>query len=593
MIILPMLPPMPELIKTLLDATLLCTLLLPLFFYLVYRPLILGINERKASEARLRALLNNTSAIGIIVIDQQSRIEEFNPASQVIFGYSREEVIGKNVNLLMPEHYHSMHDACINKHLASGKKSIDGFNRELPALHKDGSVFPINLFVDRINIDDSVIFIGFVKDITEQKKMEEMLRSSEEKYRELFDNASDFVYSTDPAGFFTSVNRSLLDVLGYNYDEIVGEHISKIMSPENLAIAQMMMAKKISGDTKVTQYELDIICKDGRSVPVEVNSRLILKDGEPAGVHGTGRDISERKEAEQAQRLAVLVYENSNEAMMITDADNYIIAINPAFTSVTGYSREDALGQTPRLLHSGRHDAEFYQKLWRALTTTGHWQGELWNRRKDGELYCEWLSINTIFNANGTVYRRVAIFSDITKKKEADDLIWRYANYDSLTQLPNRRLFNDRLEQEMSKSHRTGLPMALMFIDLDHFKEVNDTLGHAQGDILLAEAARRIVACVRESDTVARMGGDEFTVILSGLGDSSSIDRIARAIIDTLAMPFLLQNKSVMVSASIGIALFPHDGTEIEDILKKADMAMDASKELGRNQHQYFSAMSA
>ncbi|HEY6094856.1 MAG TPA: PAS domain S-box protein [Gallionellaceae bacterium] len=593
MIMLPRLPLMSGLAETLLDATLLSALLSPLLYYLVYRPLTLGMSERKASEVRLRALLENTSAIGIVVINQYRRIEEFNLACQNMFGYSREEVIGHNVSMLMPEPYRSAHDDYVSNYLASGKPNVMVFDRELTGLRKDGSSFSISLYVDRVNVGGSTIFIGFIKDVTERKKMEELLRKSEEKYRELFDNASDLIYSTDQDGVFTSVNKALLNTLGYSQEEIVGEHISKILSPENLAIAQMMSAKKLSGAMKATQYELEIICKDGHIVPVEVNSRLICVNGVPAGTHGTGRDISDRVEAEHAQRLAALVYDNSNEAMMITDANNCIIAINPAFTRVTGYSKADALGRTPTLLSSGRHDAEFFQKLWRALTTTGHWQGELWNKRKSGEFYCEWLSINTIFNANGSVHRRVAIFSDITRRKEADELIWTYANFDMLTQLPNRRLFNDRLEQEISKCHRAGLPMALMFIDLDRFKEVNDTLGHAQGDILLSEAARRIVDSVRESDTVARMGGDEFTVILSGLGDTGSIDRISRKIIARLAEPFQLMDRTVEISASIGIAIYPDDGTEIEDLLKKADKAMYTSKEQGRNRYHYFNSVAS
>ncbi len=593
MIILPMLPPMSARVATLLDASLLSALLFPLFYYLVYRPLIRSINERKASEVRLRALLDNTTAIGIVVINQQYRIEEFNLASQAMFGYSKEEIVGTNVNQLMPEPHRSAHDGYVSSYLTSGRGNIIGFSRELTARRKDGSIFPISLFVDRVNVGNSPIFIGFIKDITERKRMEEMLRKSEEQYRELFDNASDFVYSTDPNGIFISANKALVNVLGYSREEIIGDHISKIMSPENFAIAQQMTAKKLSGEVDFTKYELEIISKDGSMIPVELNSRLIRKDGKPAGVQGTGRDISDRREAEQAQRLAVLVYQNSSEAMMIADANNCILAINPAFTQLTGYTQDEAIGRTPKLLSSGRHDQEFYQKMWKQIATTGQWQGELWNKRKNGEMYCERLSINTIFNANGTVHRRVAIFSDITQKKESDELIWKYANFDPLTQLPNRRLFNDRLEQEISKAHRNGLPMALMFIDLDRFKEVNDTLGHAQGDILLGEAAQRITECVRESDTVARMGGDEFTVILSELGDTGGIDRIACKIIARLAEPFQLLGKSVSISASIGIVLYPNDGTEIEELLKKADIAMYAAKEQGRNQYHYFNSVAS
>ncbi len=425
---------------------------------------------------------------------------------------------------------------------------------------------------------------------SERKRVEESLRESEEKYRELFDNASDFVYSTDANGIFTSANRSLISTLGYSREEIIGEHISKILSPENFAIAQQMTVRKLSGEVDATQYELEILSKDGGTIPVELNSRLIHKDGKPAGIQGTGRDISDRKEAEKAQRLAVLVYQNSSEAMMIADADDRIIAINPAFTRLTGYTQDEAIGNNPKMLSSGRQERAFYQQMWRALTTAGQWQGELWNRRKGGELYCEWISINTVFNANGSVHRRVAIFYDITRKKESDELIWKYANFDPLTQLPNRRLFHDRLEQEIRKSHRDGHTMALMFIDLDRFKEVNDTLGHAQGDILLSAAARRIVECVRGSDTVARMGGDEFTVILSELDDVDSVKRVAQNIIDKLALPFQLPDGTVLVSASIGITLYPSDATESEALLKNADQAMYAAKNLGRNRFSYFTA---
>ena len=323
-----------------------------------------------------------------------------------------------------------------------------------------------------------------------------------------------------------------------------------------------------------------------------MSSRLIYKDGKPVGVQGTGRDITERVRAEQEQRLAAMVFQSSNEAMMITDADNRIITVNASFTRMTGYAADEIIGKDPKVLSSGRQNKAFYEQMWHTLTTTGQWQGELWNKRKDGEIFAEWLSVNTIYNARGWVHRRVALFSDIAQKKELDEEVWKHANFDSLTQLPNRRLFRDRLEQEIKKSHRVSLPIALMFIDLDHFKAVNDTYGHDHGDILLAESARRIVECVREADTVARMGGDEFTVILTEIGEKDSIRRIAQDIIDKLAMPFHLPGGKANVSASIGITLYPQDATDINELLKKADHAMYAAKRLGRNQFACFHAHS-
>ena len=296
----------------------------------------------------------------------------------------------------------------------------------------------------------------------------------------------------------------------------------------------------------------------------------------------------EKSNNREALQLASLVYENSSEAIMISDANNTIIAHNPAFTKLSGYTQAEVIGKKTSILKSGHHDEAFYHVLWNTLNATGHWQGEIWNKRKNGEIYPEWLTINTIYNQDGTIHRRVALLSDISQKKQSEQIIWQQANFDPLTTLPNRRMFHDRLAQEIKKAHRSGLPLALMFLDLDHFKEINDTLGHNTGDLLLKETAHRITACVRETDTVARLGGDEFTVILSEINDTSCIERIARSIVKKLAEPFQLNNETAYVSVSIGITLYPNDAHTIEDLLKHADQAMYASKNEGRNCYNYF-----
>jgi diguanylate cyclase (GGDEF)-like protein/PAS domain S-box-containing protein len=274
--------------------------------------------------------------------------------------------------------------------------------------------------------------------------------------------------------------------------------------------------------------------------------------------------------------------------MMITDENNNIVAINPAFTEVTGYREDEVIGKDPMVLASGSHDEEFFQDMWNTLKTTGEWRGEIWNRRKNGDEFVEWLTINTIYDSQGNVYRRVSLFSDITERKKADALIWRQANYDTLTQLPNRRLFIDRLEQGIKIAHRDGLHMALLFLDLDRFKEVNDTLGHHMGDELLVDAAQRIKSCVRESDTVARLGGDEFTVILNELCDVSNIGSISQKIIDAMSKPFQLRDEQIFISVSIGITVYPEDALLSEELLKNADQAMFAAKQNGRNRFNYF-----
>lgn len=295
-----------------------------------------------------------------------------------------------------------------------------------------------------------------------------------------------------------------------------------------------------------------------------------------------------RRDAEKSLRLAASVYNASNEGIMIVDANNSIIATNPAFTIITGYAQEEVIGKDPSILKSGYHDASFYQAMWQDINAEGYWQGEIWDKRKNGEIYPKWLTISTVFNEDSTIQQRVAMFTDISQKREAENLIWRQANFDMLTKLPNRQMFHDRLEQQIKKANRAARPLALIFLDLDRFKEVNDTLGHDIGDALLRDAAQRLSSCVRETDTVARLGGDEFTIILSDLDDLGSVSRVAQEILRKLSEPFSLGSEVVYISASIGITLYPEDATEIEVLLKNADQAMYAAKNLGRNRYSYF-----
>ncbi|WP_427551298.1 putative bifunctional diguanylate cyclase/phosphodiesterase [Methylomonas sp. MS20] len=299
-------------------------------------------------------------------------------------------------------------------------------------------------------------------------------------------------------------------------------------------------------------------------------------------------DITERKRNEQEVQLAATIYLALSEAIMVADADNRIVAINPAFSSLTGYSADEAIGQSTSLLKSGRQDQAFFQAMWHSLHQTGQWQGELWNRRKNGEEFLARLSISTVYGDSGQIVRRVAMSSDITEQRRAEEIIHRQANVDPLTGLPNRRLFLDRLQRAIGKSRRGHQKLALMFLDLDHFKDINDTLGHDVGDRLLEETTHRLMACIRETDTLARPGGDEFTLIMGELQDLNSIDRVAQAILRTMTAPFKLKDERCYISVSIGIALYPDDADSLEDLLKKADQAMYAAKKLGRSRFCYF-----
>lgn len=295
------------------------------------------------------------------------------------------------------------------------------------------------------------------------------------------------------------------------------------------------------------------------------------------------RDISGRKQMEELIHLSSAIYMSSSEAILVTDENNRITQVNPAFTRITGYQLSDLLGKNPSILQSELHDQEFYRDMWHDINLHGHWQGELWDRRKNGELFASWVTISLIRNSEGKVFRHVAQFSDITEKKKQDELIWKHANFDALTGLPNRRLFYDRLEQEVKKAHRNGHPLSLLFVDLDDFKQINDHFGHAMGDRLLTETAQRLQLCVRNSDTVARLGGDEFTVILPDASNREDVERIVQTIIHELSTPFELETGSGVVSASVGIAQYPTDADSISALLVLADQAMYRAKKNGRN----------
>lgn len=299
-------------------------------------------------------------------------------------------------------------------------------------------------------------------------------------------------------------------------------------------------------------------------------------------------DITDRKKAEEKLRLSATVFEAASEATVITDSENRILSVNPAFTRITGYTSSEVIGQDPKLLSSGRHSESFYMEMWTQLLETGHWQGEVWNKRKNSEVYPEWLSISLLRDDAGKVLRYIAVFSDITDDKKAQEIIKQQANYDTLTGLPNRNLFFDRLQDTIRKASRFRHVFCLMFIDLDGFKGVNDTLGHAVGDKLLKEVAIRLTGVVRESDTVGRMGGDEFTVLLNEVVSVTDAAPIAEKILRTLAQPYKIDKHTVHVSASIGITVYPDDGTTIEVLLKNADSAMYSSKSAGRNTFRFF-----
>lgn len=299
-------------------------------------------------------------------------------------------------------------------------------------------------------------------------------------------------------------------------------------------------------------------------------------------------DITDRKRSEENLRLAASVFATSQEGILISDARNLIIDINPAFTRLTGYTREDALGQDPRFLSAGRQSKEFYAEMWRSINTAGSWQGELWNRRKNGEVYAELLSIIAVKDEQGRLQHYVGAFSDISVLKEHEADLDRIAHYDVLTAVPNRRLLGDRLEQAIARSRRLGKSLAVCYLDLDGFKPINDQFGHEAGDRLLVEVARRLQAMSRGDDTVARLGGDEFVMLWNDIGEESECFQALDRILAEVSSPMLIDGVSVSVSASIGVTLYPEDNVDADSLLRHADHAMYSAKQLGKNRYQVF-----
>jgi len=294
-----------------------------------------------------------------------------------------------------------------------------------------------------------------------------------------------------------------------------------------------------------------------------------------------------KKIHEQKLRLIGELLGRTAEAIMITDAGARIVYVNRSFTKVTGYTLKEVSGKTPRILHSGRQTAEFYAHLWKCINASGRWQGEIWNRRKNGEIYPEWLSITAVRSSAGKVENYLAIFSDITLRKREEQELYELATHDTLTGLPNRFFFSERFMHAMARAKRAGHLVGLLYLDLDRFKPVNDSLGHKCGDRLLQTVARRIKRSVREEDTIARLGGDEFAVILEHLSRPRDAAATARKLLRALARPFLLEGHNASITASIGITVYPLDGDDVETLLKRADGAMYRAKTERRNDYRF------
>jgi len=433
--------------------------------------------------------------------------------------------------------------------------------------------------------------IGTVQDVTEQALIQDELRRSRAALAEAQRIAQLGSWTLDLRTGVACWSDQEFRCLGYEPDACAPtyENFMKAVHPADVRAVHKAMARALEGPDAHYETVHRVVWPDGSERFLHQRAAVVRDaDGRAARMIGTTLDVTEQVHAESRLRQAASVFSSTEEGVVITDPAGVIIDVNPAFTEITGYSRAEAIGRNPRILRSDRQDAAFYAALWGSLNTAGRWQGEIWNRRKSGEIYPEWLTINAVRDSSGRLINYVAVFSDISGIKQSQAQLAHLAHHDPLTSLPNRLLFADRLGHALSRAERDGSQLAVLFIDLDRFKHINDSLGHLAGDGLLQEVARRLTAAVRREDTVARMGGDEFTLLLEDLRRPGDAAVLARKLLEALADPYSIAGKELYVTASVGISLYPRDGARADELVRNADAAMYQAKDDGRNGYHFY-----
>ena len=576
--------------------------------------------ERQTEEllgANLYRNLFETSQAMISVLDHDGYVLLVNESAWRILGYdSPSGVVGRPfLHMVHPDYHGVMEDG------------LDIFAAEeealpLKFLRADANILDVEVKFTPIGDGQ---FMVEARDITERTRTAEILQEREHRLRGILETVADAIITIDVMGKVVAFNKAAEHIFGYEAREVIGHNISMLVAEPHASNHDQYLANYIeTGEKKiigVTGREEKGVRKNGEEFYLEL-AVTELRHGAKRFFTGVVRDITDRKEAEEQirrahdelemrveertreltqeiverqraedkLRLAGEVIESLTEGVVIIDPDFRISSVNPAYTQISGYDVEDVIGNYPINHTALSQGGAMFDEMWAGLETHGCWEGEFWNLRRNGEEYAERLSVTAITNPTGEVMQFAAILSDITKRKQDEERILYQANYDSLTGLPNRSLFMDRLTQAISSVQRSKKNLGLMFIDLDGFKLVNDTLGHDVGDMLLKEAAKRLGTCVRTGDTVARLGGDEFTVIMPNMADAKDAHLVAQRVLDSLGRAFLLGGHEVFVSGSIGITIYPDDAKDSQDLLKNADAAMYRAKEEGKANYQFFTS---
>ena len=533
------------------------------------------VTKRKITENKLRQykIAVDTTNDGFWLTDDRGILLEVNEAYAKMSGYTINEMLGKHISDFEATGQTLEEDkAHAAKIMKIGWDVYETCHRA-----KDGH--EIILEISTALIQNSNHIVSFLRDITERKKLHEDIH----RHKVIVETAREGFWRANKQGYLVEANQSYANMTGYSIAELCGMHISMLDALDKPEDVQKRI-KEIYDKGSIS-FETQHKHKDGHLIDIEISSTILRGTNELVVFC---RDISDRKRAEQSLQVTASVFSISQEAIIITDPDNNIVDVNLAFTNITGYSRDEVIGRNPNILSSGNQNKEFYAQLWATLKRDKAWRGEIWNRRKSGEIYPELLSISALCDNSGKVLRHVAVFSDISHLKEHEAELTRVAHYDPLTSIPNRLLLADRMKLGISQAARDQNMMAVCYLDLDGFKPINDTMGHEVGDTILVEVSRRIENTIRGGDTVARLGGDEFVILLLGLEKGEESLATVERLLKSIAEPISIQSKTLRISASIGVSIYPIDNEDPDTLLRHADQAMYAAKESGKNRYHIY-----
>jgi diguanylate cyclase (GGDEF)-like protein/PAS domain S-box-containing protein len=532
------------------------------------------------TDEKTLVLLRNASD-GIHILDTDGNLIEASDSFCSMLGYRRDEMIGMNVSV-----WDALLDGEELKNIVRDQLSKT-VRSQFESRHrrKDGSLFDVEISGFTLELDGQPVLFYSSRDITRRKVIEDSLRESEARFRQMFEGHSAIMLLVDPGtGSIVDANLAAEEFYGYALDRLREMKIDEINTQSKEEIDREM--RNAHGQNR-NYFVFEHRLKSGTIRTVEVHSSPVNLKGVSL-LFSIIHDISERRKAEESFLISASVFENSQDAIIITDQNNLIIDVNPAFTAITGYTRDEVIGKNPKLLNSGRQDKAFYAEMWQILIQKKKWRGEIWNRRKSGEVYAEMISISAICDNEDKLLRYVAVFSDITHLKEHEAELSRVAHYDALTGIPNRLLLADRMKQAIAQTSRDQTLMAVCYLDLDGFKPINDSMGHEAGDVVLVEIAKRIGNTLRGGDTIARLGGDEFVALLLGQDKGEECVATLERLLLAISQPMTVKNKPVTVSASIGVSIYPMDNEDPDTLLRHADQAMYIAKQSGKNRFHIY-----